>query len=157
MCKPRTHLYLESRDNMNWCQILVLLFYRKQLKDVPKARNARANVSRCRVGLKTRPPNFFFVFLGGTPVPPLEKKTFTEGWGWGEAILLIFHVNNNRKSLINCLCLLFVTSPQTCIVTRGTLDVPWPQGPNQLVTQCFNNCRILLHQRVPCGRKISIF
>ena len=61
----------------------MLLFYRKQLKDVPKARNARANVTRCRVGLKTRPPNFFFVFLEGTPVPPLEKKLLLRDGGGG--------------------------------------------------------------------------
>ena len=37
------------------------------------------------VGLawKQDPPNFFFVFLGGTPVPPLEKKNFHWGMGVG--------------------------------------------------------------------------
>ena len=39
--------------------------------------------SRCRVGLKTRPSNFFFVFLGDTPVPPPEKKLLLRDGGVG--------------------------------------------------------------------------
>ena len=52
---------------------MLLFTENRLLKDVPNARNTRAKGTDCRVGLKTRPPNFFFVFLWGTPVPPLEK------------------------------------------------------------------------------------
>ena len=68
---------------------------KRALKDVPNARNARAKGTDCRVGLKTRPPNFFFVFLWGTPVPPLEKNPFTEGCDRGGG----GGNNNNWKSL----------------------------------------------------------